>query len=120
MGGGGKKSLPPLGAWGTVSRKGTWGMEIGVLEVWGFWGLVWGWGGLSGDWKSRPSRGASGVEGGSVVTGAGDEVGASWGAGDELFSGKSLPSLGGSAGVGTPYFLGGGGGGGAYFGGGGP
>ena len=41
-------------------------------------------------------------------------------AGDELFSGKSLPSLGGSAGVGTPYFLGGGGGGGAYFGGGGP
>ena len=55
-----------------------------------------------------------------MVTGAGDEVGASWGAGDELFSGKSLPSLGGSAGVGTPYFLGGGGGGGAYFGGGGP
>ena len=69
-------------------------METGVLEVWGFWGLVWGWGGLSGDWKSRPSRGASGVEGGSVVTGAGDEVGASWGAGDELFSGKSLPSHG--------------------------
>ena len=55
-----------------------------------------------------------------MVTGAGDEVGASWGAGDELFSGKSLPSLGGSAGVGTPYFLGGGGGGGEYFGGGGP
>ena len=72
------------------------------------------------DWKSRPSRGASGVEGGSGVTDAGDEVEASWGAGEELFSGNSLPSLGGSAGAGTPYLLGGGWGGGAYFGGGGP
>ena len=40
-----------------------------------------------------------------MVTGAGDEVGASWGAGDEVFSGITLPSLGGGAG--TPYLEGG-------------